>query len=51
MLLPVSMPFSEDEEESSEIDEKMKDLKKMIYNSVSSCLRQKQQNFYELSSL
>lgn len=26
------MPFSEDEEETSEIDEKMRDLKKMIYN-------------------
>lgn len=26
------MPFSEDEEESSDIDDKMKDLKKMIYN-------------------
>lgn len=32
MLLPISMPLSDDDEESLEIDEKMKDLKKMIYN-------------------
>lgn len=32
MLLPISMPLGDDDEENKEIEEKMKDLKKMVYN-------------------
>lgn len=32
MLLPISMPSSDDDDELKSVEEKMKDLKKMIYN-------------------
>ena len=32
MLLPISMPSSDDDDELKAVEEKMKDLKKMIYN-------------------